>query len=118
MTALPDLEYATRALRSSVVGDTIFSFGPQGLERWVVTLVSSRVVRAMPFGATEKWKERGWSLTATPLSHHTAAFPGTAELLAAWEQAQVERAEAAAREAARSQAVRSVKTMLRNIGHC
>lgn len=114
MTTLPDLEYATRALRSSVVGDTIFSFGPQGLERWVVTLVSSRVVRAMPFGATEKWKERGWSLTATPLSHHTAAFPCTAELLAAWEQAQVERAEAAAREAvdaARSQAIRSVKTM-------
>lgn len=114
MTTLPDLEYATRALRSSVVGDTIFSFGPQGLERWVVTLVSSRVVRAMPFGATEKWKERGWSLTATPLSHHTAAFPGPGELLAAWEQAQVERAEAAAREAvdaARSQAIRSVKTM-------
>lgn len=42
MTPIPDLEYATRALRSSVVGDTIFSFGPQGLERWVVTLVSSR----------------------------------------------------------------------------
>ena len=114
MTPLPDLEYATRALRNSVVGDTIFSFGPQGLERWVVTLVSSRVVRAMPFGATEKWKERGWSLTATPLSHHTAAFPSTAELLAAWEQAQVERSEAAEREAidaARSQAIRSVKTL-------
>ena len=113
-TPLPDLEYATRALRSSVVGDTIFSFGPQGLERWVVTLVSSRVVRAMPFGATEKWKERGWSLTATPLSHHTAAFPGTVELLAAWEQAQVERAEAAAQEAvdaARAQASRNLKTL-------
>ncbi len=114
MTPLPDLEYATRALRSSVVGDTIFSFGPQGLERWVVTLVSSRVVRAMPFGATEKWKERGWSLTAAPLSHHTAAFPASPELLAAWEQAQVERAEAAEREAidaARSQAIRSAKTL-------
>ena len=114
MTPIPDLEYATRALRSSVVGDTIFSFGPQGLERWVVTLVSSRVVRAMPFGATEKWKERGWSLTATPLSHHTAAFPASPELLAAWEQAQVERSEAAEREAidaARSQAIRSVKAV-------
>lgn len=114
MTPLPDLEYATRALRSSVVGDTIFSFGPQGLERWVVTLVSSRVVRAMPFGATEKWKERGWGLTATPLSHHTVAFPGTPELLAAWEQAQVERAEAAAQEAvdaARAQASRQLKTL-------
>lgn len=113
-TPLPDLEYATRALRSSVVGDTIFSFGPQGLERWVVTLVSSRVVRAMPFGATEKWKERGWSLTATPLSHHTAAFPASPELLEAWEQAQVERAEAAAREAvdaARAQASRQLKTL-------
>ena len=64
------------------MGDTIFSFGPQGLERWVVTLVSTRVVRAMPFGATEKWRERGWSLTATPLSHHTAAFPASPELLA------------------------------------
>lgn len=106
MAPIPDLEYATRALRSSVVGDTIFSFGPQGLERWVVTLVSSRVVRAMPFGATEKWKERGWSLTATPLSHHTAAFPSTPELLEAW--AQIERAEAAAQEAvdaARAQAL-------------
>lgn len=114
MTPLPDLEYATRALRSSVVGDTIFSFGPQGLERWVVSLVSSRVVRAMPFGATEKWKERGWSLAATPLSHHTVAFPGTPELLAAWEQAQVERAEAAAQEAvdaARAQASRQLKTL-------
>lgn len=114
MTPLPDLEYATRALRSSVVGDPIFSFGPQGLERWVVSLVSSRVVRAMPFGATEKWKERGWSLTATPLSHHTVAFPGTPELLAAWEQAQVERAEAAAQEAvdaARAQASRQLKTL-------
>lgn len=113
-TPLPDLEYATRALRSSVVGDTIFSFGPQGLERWVVTLVSSRVVRAMPFGATEKWKERGWSLTATPLSHHTVAFPASPELLAAWEQAQVERAEAAAQEAvdaARAQASRNLKTL-------
>lgn len=107
MTPLPDLEYATRALRSSVVGDTIFSFGPQGLERWVVTLVSTRVVRAMPFGATEKWRERGWGLTATPLSHHTAAFPGTAELLAAWGQAQVERSEAAAR----AQASRQLKTL-------
>ena len=114
MTPIPDLEYAARALRSSVVGDTIFSFGPQGLERWVVTLVSSRVVRAMPFGATEKWKERGWSLTATPLSHHTAAFPASPELLAAWEQAQVERAEAAAQEAvdaARAQASRQLKTL-------
>lgn len=114
MTPIPDLEYATRALRSSVVGDPIFSFGPQGLERWVVSLVSSRVVRAMPFGATEKWKERGWSLTATPLSHHTVAFPGTPELLAAWEQAQVERAEAAAQEAvdaARAQASRQLKTL-------
>lgn len=114
MTPLPDLEYATRALRSSVVGDTIFSFGPQGLERWVVTLVSSRVVRAMPFGATEKWKERGWSLTATPLSHHTAAFPGTPELLEAWARAQIERAEAAAQEAvdaARAQASRQLKTL-------
>ena len=114
MTPIPDLEYATRALRSSVVGDTIFSFGPQGLERWVVTLVSSRVVRAMPFGATEKWKERGWSLTATPLSHHTAAFPSTSELLEAWEQAQIERAEAAAQEAvdaARAQASRQLKTL-------
>lgn len=106
-TPLPDLEYATRALRSSVVGDTIFSFGPQGLERWVVTLVSSRVVRAMPFGATEKWKERGWSLTATPLSHHTAAFPASPELLEAWARAQIERAEAAAR----AQASRQLKTM-------
>lgn len=114
MTPIPDLEYATRALRSSVVGDTIFSFGPQGLERWVVTLVSSRVVRAMPFGATEKWKERGWSLTATPLSHHTAAFPGTPELLEAWARAQIERAEAAAQEAvdaARAQASRQLKTL-------
>lgn len=114
MTPLPDLEYATRALRSSVVGDTIFSFGPQGLERWVVTLVSSRVVRAMPFGATEKWKERGWSLTATPLSHHTAAFPASPELLGAWARAQVERAEAAAQEAvdaARAQASRQLKTL-------
>ena len=114
MTSLHDLEYATRALRNSVVGDTIFSFGPQGLERWVVTLVSSRVVRAMPFGATEKWRERGWSLTATPLSHHTAAFPSTPELLEAWARAQVERSEAAEREAidaARSQAIRSVKTL-------
>lgn len=114
MTPLPDLEYATRALRSSVVGDTIFSFGPQGLERWVVTLVSSRVVRAMPFGATEKWKERGWSLTATPLSHHTVAFPGTSELLEAWARAQIERAEAAAQEAvdaARAQASRQLKTL-------
>lgn len=114
MTPLPDLEYATRALRSSVVGDTIFSFGPQGLERWVVSLVSSRVVRAMPFGATEKWKERGWSLTATPLSHHTAAFPGTPELLEAWARAQIERAEAAAQEAvdaARAQASRQLKTL-------
>ena len=113
-SSLHDLEYATRALRNSVVGDTIFSFGPQGLERWVVTLVSSRVVRAMPFGATEKWKERGWSLTATPLSHHTAAFPSTSGLLAAWEQAQVERAEAAAQEAvdaARAQASRQLKTL-------
>lgn len=114
MTPIPDLEYATRALRSSVVGDTIFSFGPQGLERWVVTLVSSRVVRAMPFGATEKWKERGWSLTATPLSHHTVAFPGTPELLEAWARAQIERAEAAAQEAvdaARAQASRQLKTL-------
>ena len=114
MTPLPDLEYATRALRSSVVGDTIFSFGPQGLERWVVTLVSSRVVRAMPFGATEKWKERGWSLTATPLSHHTAAFPASPELLEAWARAQIERAEAAAQEAvdaARAQASRQLKTL-------
>lgn len=114
MTPIPDLEYATRALRSSVVGDTIFSFGPQGLERWVVSLVSSRVVRAMPFGATEKWKERGWSLTATPLSHHTAAFPGTPELLEAWARAQIERAEAAAQEAvdaARAQASRQLKTL-------
>lgn len=114
MTPLPDLEYTTRALRSSAVGGTIFSFGPQGLERWVVTLVSTRVVRAMPFGATEKWRERGWSLTATPLSHHTAAFPGTAELLAAWGQAQVERSEAAAQEAvdaARAQASRQLKTL-------
>ena len=113
-SSLHDIEYATRALRNSVVGDTIFSFGPQGLERWVVTLVSSRVVRAMPFGATEKWKERGWSLTATPLSHHTAAFPSTSGLLAAWEQAQVERAEAAAQEAvdaARAQASRQLKTL-------
>ena len=107
MTPPPDLEYATRALRSSVVGDTIFSFGPQGLERWVVTLVSSRVVRAMPFGATEKWKERGWSLTATPLSHHTAAFPASPELLEAWARAQIERAEAAAR----AQASRQLKTL-------
>ena len=114
MTPFPDLEYATRALRSSVVGDTIFSFGPQGLERWVVTLVSSRVVRAMPFGATEKWKERGWSLTATPLSHHTAAFPASPELLEAWARAQIERAEAAAQEAvdaARAQASRQLKTL-------
>lgn len=114
MTPIPDLEYATRALRSSVVGDTIFSFGPQGLERWVVTLVSSRVVRAMPFGATEKWKERGWSLTATPLSHHTAAFPASPELLEAWARAQIERAEAAAQEAvdaARAQASRQLKTL-------
>ena len=114
MTPLPDLEYATRALRSSVVGDTIFSFGPQGLERWVVTLVSSRVVRAMPFGATEKWKERGWSPTATPLSHHTAAFPASPELLEAWARAQIERAEAAAQEAvdaARAQASRQLKTL-------
>lgn len=114
MTPLPDLEYATRALRSSVVGDTIFSFGPQGLERWVVTLVSSRVVRAMPFGATEKWKERGWSLMAAPLSHHTAAFPASPELLEAWARAQVERAEAAAQEAvdaARAQASRQLKTL-------
>ena len=114
MTPLPDLEYATRALRSSVVGDTIFSFGPQGLERWVVTLVSSRVVRAMPFGATEKWKERGWSLTATPLSHHTAAFPASPELLEAWARAQIERSEAAEREAidaARAQASRQLKTL-------
>lgn len=114
MTPLPDLEYATRALRSSVVGDTIFSFGPQGLERWVVTLVSSRVVRAMPFGATEKWKERGWSLAATPLSHHTAAFPASPELLEAWARAQIERAEAAAQEAvdtARAQASRQLKTL-------
>lgn len=114
MTPLPDLEYATRALRSSVVGDTIFSFGPQGLERWVVSLVSSRVVRAMPFGATEKWKERGWSLTATPLSHHTAAFPASPELLEAWARAQIERAEAAAQEAvdaARAQASRQLKTL-------
>lgn len=114
MTPLPDLEYATRALRSSVVGDTIFSFGPQGLERWVVALVSSRVVRAMPFGATEKWKERGWSLTATPLSHHTAAFPASPELLEAWARAQIERAEAAAQEAvdaARAQASRQLKTL-------
>ena len=113
-TPLPDLEYATRALRSSVVGDTIFSFGPQGLERWVVSLVSSRVVRAMPFGATEKWRERGWSLTATPLSHHTAAFPASPELLEAWARAQVERAEAAAQEAvdaARAQASRQLKTL-------
>lgn len=114
MTPLPDLEYAARALRSSVVGDTIFSFGPQGLERWVVTLVSSRVVRAMPFGATEKWKERGWSLMATPLSHHTAAFPASPELLEAWARAQIERAEAAAQEAvdaARAQASRQLKTL-------
>lgn len=114
MTPIPDLEYATRALRSSVVGDTIFSFGPQGLERWVVTLVSSRVVRAMPFGATEKWKERGWSLMATPLSHHTAAFPASPELLEAWARAQIERAEAAAQEAvdaARAQASRQLKTL-------
>ena len=114
MTPIPDLEYAARALRSSVVGDTIFSFGPQGLERWVVTLVSSRVVRAMPFGATEKWKERGWSLTATPLSHHTAAFPASPELLEAWARAQIERAEAAAQEAvdaARAQASRQLKTL-------
>ena len=114
MTPLPDLGYATRALRSSVVGDTIFSFGPQGLERWVVSLVSSRVVRAMPFGATEKWKERGWSLTATPLSHHTAAFPASPELLEAWARAQIERAEAAAQEAvdaARAQASRQLKTL-------
>ena len=107
MTPLPDLEYATRALRSSVVGDTIFSFGPQGLERWVVSLVSSRVVRAMPFGATEKWKERGWGLAATPLSHHTAAFPASPELLEAWARAQIERAEAAAR----AQASRQLKTL-------
>lgn len=107
MTPLPDLEYATRALRSSVVGDTIFSFGPQGLERWVVTLVSSRVVRAMPFGATEKWKERGWTWTATPLSHHAAAFPASPELLEAWARAQIERAEAAAR----AQASRQLKTL-------
>ena len=113
-TPIPDLEYATRALRSSVVGDTIFSFGPQGLERWVVTLVSTRVVRAMPFGATEKWRERGWSLTATPLSHHTAAFPASPELLEAWARAQIERAEAAAQEAvdaARAQASRQLKTL-------
>ena len=113
-SSLHDIEYATRALRNSVVGDTIFSFGPQGLERWMMTLVSSRVVRAMPFGATEKWKERGWSLTASPLSHHTAAFPSTSGLLAAWEQAQVERAEAAAQEAvdaARAQASRQLKTL-------
>lgn len=107
MTPLPDLEYATRALRSSVVGDTIFSFGPQGLERWVVSLVSSRVVRAMPFGATEKWKERGWTWTATPLSHHTAAFPASPELLEAWARAQIERAEAAAR----AQAFRQLETL-------